>query len=190
MRAKYFKIELFDKFRAKFIAGNIIPAISTTTASITGFSAMQIFILLNNNNDRNLLDEININLAINSFLIHKPSKVENHSKIKDKKRFILPIPNNFTNWDHIRVDGPIKIKTFIDNIKNEYNVIIKGIYLYHSKIALINNEDSLKDTFEIAYSKVMKKDINLMKRRIIPFEIDGKDESNNIIIMPIFIYHL
>ena len=189
LRAKNFKIEQCDKFKAKFISGNIIPAISTTTAAITGFSSMQIFTLLNNSKDRNLLNEININLATNSFIIHKSSKVEKHTKIKGKKRFIVAIPDNFTNWDHIRVVGPIKINTFINNIKNEYNVIVKGIYLYNSKMALISNEDTLKETFEVAYSKLTKKDINLNNRRIIPFEIDGKDESGNIVIMPIFIYH-
>lgn len=56
-------------------------------------------------------------------------------------------------------------------------------------MALISNEDTLKETFEVAYSKLTKKDINLNNRRIIPFEIDGKDESGNIVIMPIFIYH-
>ena len=188
LRARNFKIEECDKFKAKFISGNIIPAVSTTTACITGFSAMQIFTLLNYNNERNLLNEINFNLAINSFQIYKPSKLINHTDIKRNKRLIVAIPKNFTDWDHIKINGPMKIKSFINNMKKEYNVIVKGIYLPISKTALINSEESLEDNFEIAYSKAMKKDIKLI-RRIITFEIDGKDESKNSVNMPIFVYH-
>ena len=188
LRARNFKIEECDKFKAKFISGNIIPALSTTTACITGFSAMQIFTLLNYKKDRNLLNEINFNLAINSFQIHKPLKVGNHIDIRINKRAIIAIPKNFTNWNHIQINGPMKIKTFIKNMKNEYNVIVKGIYLPVTKTALITSEEILEDSFEIAYCKIMKKDIKLV-RRIIPFEIDGKDESKNSVIMPIFVYH-
>lgn len=187
LRARNYKIEECDKFRAKYISGNIIPALSTTTACITGFSAMQIFTLLNYKKDRNRLNEINFNLAINSFQIHKPLKVENHIDIKTNKRAIIAIPKNFTNWDHIQINGPMKIKNFIKNMKNEYNVIVKGIYLPVTKCAIIISEETLEDSFEIAYSKIMKRDIKLV-RRIIPFEIDGKDESKNSVIMPIFVY--
>ena len=188
LRARNFKIEKCDRFKAKSISGNIIPAVSTTTSCITGISAMQIFTLLNYNNDRNLLNEINFNLATNIFQIYKPPKVENHTNIKKKKRMIIATPQNFTNWDHIKINGPIKIKEFIQKIKKEYNIIIKGIYLSNSKKALITSQDSFDENIEIAFSKVMEKDIKFI-RKIITFEIDGKDESGNFVIMPIFVYN-
>jgi len=73
---------------------------------------MQIFTLLNYNNDRNLLNEINFNLATNIFQIYKPPKAENHTNIK-KKRMIIATPQNFTKGAGIKINGPIKIKEFI-----------------------------------------------------------------------------
>ena len=62
------------------------------------------------------------------------------------------------------------------------------IGLYRVKKSLITDKDDLENTIEIAYSKIMKKDIKFI-RRIIPLEIDGKDKSGNNVYMPIFIYH-
>jgi len=163
LRARNFKIDQCDKFKAKFISGNIIPAVSTTTACITGFSAMQIFTLLNYNSNRNLLNEININLAINIFQIYKPSKVERHTTIKKKKRSIIAIPDNFTDWDHIKIDGPKSIKCLISDLKNEYNVIIKGIYLPNSKKSLITKKMILKIILKLPIQRLLIKILNLLE---------------------------
>ena len=49
LRAKNYGIENSDRNLVKFIAGKIIPAISTTTASVCGFMMSQIYVLIRDN---------------------------------------------------------------------------------------------------------------------------------------------
>ena len=74
LRAENFNIEKIDKFKIKIIAGNIIPSLITTTSSIAGLLALQIYVLCQNKNCKKFrvgmidLADNTINLAIPSLL--------------------------------------------------------------------------------------------------------------------------
>ena len=185
LRARNYKLEKFDKIKTKLISGKIIPAVSTATACITGFSSTQIYTLLYNNNINNL-KEISINLSVNAYFISKPQKVYQNIDFQGRNKMIIVIPPKFTIWDHINIKGPIKIIDFINFIKEKYNVIVKGIYT-HNKLPLITNQDMLNYNIEDAYANVLKKNINQL-RRTLSFTIDGKNSTKNNVFMPVFIY--
>lgn len=188
LKAENYKITKCDKLQTKFIAGKIIPAVSTTTACIIGFTVMQLLTLLHNNN-RKLLNELTLNLGLNLFKVSKPYPVENAENdliIKGRKNLVC-YPEHFTIWDHIYIQGPMKTKDFINDIKIKYGIRILGIYPYQKNKSLITNKESLENTLEDNYCKVFNIDCKLI-RNTLALEIDGKDSAKNNVIMPIFIY--
>ena len=186
LRAENYKINKCDKLKVKIIAGKIIPAVSTTTACIAGFSVMQMITMLHNNK-RDNLKELTLDLGLNLFKISKPYPVET-CLVKGRNK-LTSFPKNFTVWDHFEIEGPMKIKDFISNIKNQYGIKILGIYPYKKNISLILGDDSLEKTFEENYCKIFKIDPKYL-RKTLAFEIDGKDSNKNNVIMPTFIYRI
>ena len=53
LRANNYNIQLLDKIKIKIIAGKIMPALITSTASISGLLALQLYVLCQNNNVKN-----------------------------------------------------------------------------------------------------------------------------------------
>ena len=74
LRADNFNIEKIDKFKAKILAGKIIPSIITSTSSIAGLLSLQIYVICQNKNCEKFrvgmidLADNTINLAIPSLL--------------------------------------------------------------------------------------------------------------------------
>lgn len=94
LRAQSFKIPKEDKIKVKFIAGKIIPAIASTTASIVGLVSLQLYTLCQNYNINSLRD-CKFDLANNFFdfscpiaVPEKPEKKEIFSGFKDLKKKI------------------------------------------------------------------------------------------------------
>jgi len=186
LRAENYNINICDKLKVKFVAGKIIPAVTTTSACITGFSTMQMINLLHNNK-RDNLKELTLDLGLNIFKISKPYPIQT-DLVKGRKKLVC-FPNNFSVWDHIEINGPLKINDFILDIKNKFGIKILGIYIYKRNISLIENIDSLGKTFEENYCKILKINPEHL-RKTIAFEIDGKDINKNNVIMPTFIYKI
>jgi len=92
LRAQNFKIPNEDKIKVKFIAGKIIPAIASTTASIVGIVCLQLYTLCQKYNINSLRD-CKFNLANNYFefscpitLPKNPEKKGIFSGFKDLKK--------------------------------------------------------------------------------------------------------
>jgi hypothetical protein len=62
LRASNFDIDLCTRDKVKFISGNIVPSIPTTTSCIVGYISAQIFTLLQTT-ELNYLRQINIDLS-------------------------------------------------------------------------------------------------------------------------------
>lgn len=91
LRAQNFKIPNEDIIKVKFIAGKIIPAIASTTASIVGLVSLQLYTLCQKYNINSLRD-CKFDLANNYFefscpivLPKKPEKKEIFGGFKDFK---------------------------------------------------------------------------------------------------------
>ena len=128
-RAKNYNIPESDEEKTKMIAGRIVPAIANTTASITGFAAFQLLTLVNSQ-EISLIKNCNFNTAINFYQINSPSEVihiedEEYNPLLDGPS--IAVPPNWTVWDIINIKGPLTCQQFIDYMKKNYNVNIKGI---------------------------------------------------------------
>ena len=129
LRARNYKINECDRQKTKMIAGKIIPAIATTTASITGIVSLQLYTLYQTNKIEFLRD-CYLNLGINSILMNEPKEV---IKMKDKDYDPLllgpvkAIPPNWTIWDSIVINKSMTLKEFIDYIMKEYQVEVSII---------------------------------------------------------------
>ena len=129
LRASNFNMEKIEFLNAKKIAGNIIPAIASTTAAVTGISCLQIYILLQTDNLRSFRNS-DFNLGTGIFDLYIPEEKRfvddyiNNENILVKKA----IPGEYTAWDKIDIIGPNKtVRNFVDDFKDKYNVNIDYI---------------------------------------------------------------
>ena len=97
LRAQNFKIPNEDEIKVKFIAGKIIPAIASTTASIVGLASLQLYTLCQTYNINSLRD-CKFDLANNYFefsspvvVPEKPEKKEMFDGFKNLKKKISDI---------------------------------------------------------------------------------------------------
>ena len=128
LRAKNYQIKECDFLKAKEIAGNIIPSISSTTASITGLACIQIYNILYTNDPRYYRSGA-FNLATSEYSIFIPEEkkiVEDIQKTKDSPEYKAIC--EFSNWDKINLFGPnMLVRDFIDIFKKRYDVEIDNI---------------------------------------------------------------
>ena len=187
LRATNFRIENCSKDKAKFIAGNIIPSIPTTTASIVGYISSQIFTLLQTT-EIEYLRQINVDLSTPFFLIFKPKKPSKKKEYIDPitKIKTIPVPYEFTCWNHIEINGNKTVQQVIDYINEKYNVDVTGLYTLNS-INIIKDNYDIK--FEDAYFNAINyKDIN---KKIVYFNVLADVvNSDDHVIMPKFKYNI
>ena len=130
LRANNYNIENSDFLKVKEIAGNIIPAIASTTASITGLACLQIYTLLNTKNLKSFRSAA-FNLATSEFDLFIP---EEKRYITDETKKVIPYQH--TVWDKIDIIGPNKtIKNFIDIFMKNYGITIDFINYNNNMLA-------------------------------------------------------
>ena len=106
LRANNFNIDNCSRDKVKFVSGNIVPSIPTTTASIVGFISSQIFTLLQTTK-LNHLRQINIDLSTPFILVFQPKKVyQNKDRINPETKVLTKaVPPLFTCWDFLEIKG-------------------------------------------------------------------------------------
>jgi hypothetical protein len=87
LRAKNYNIETTDFLNVKEIAGNIIPAIASTTAAITGIASLQIYTLLQTDN-LDLLRNCDINLGVNIINLYIPERKRYNTDSKNSENIL------------------------------------------------------------------------------------------------------
>lgn len=75
LRAKNYNIKTEDKIKIKIIAGQIIPSLITSTSSIAGLLALQIYVICQNRNYRNFRTGI-IDLSDNTLALAIPESIK------------------------------------------------------------------------------------------------------------------
>jgi len=157
LRAENYNIKTIDREKLKIIAGKIIPAMSTTTAAITGLASLQLYTLLQTDKI-NFFRNCYLNLAVNIFIMTVPSKEIKHQDEEFNEEISGPlkaIPLNWTVWDKIIINGSKTPKELIDFIKSEYNVDVilitsNGITIAQDFLLEENLEQAIKDGKKIA----------------------------------------
>ena len=188
LRATNFNIDYCTRDKVKFIAGNIVPSIPTTTSSIVGFISTQIYTLLQTT-DIKKLRQINIDLSTPFFLLMYPKKPYQNKDIINSKTQIKTkaIPPKFTCWDILEVKGNKTTGEVLDYISDTYKVDVTGLYTLNSK-SIIKDKSSFDIPFQDAYYITIGKN-NHNKIRNIYFKVMADlSDSDDHAIMPNFKY--
>lgn len=185
LRASNYYIESSNFLTVKEIAGNIIPAIASTTAAVTGIACLQIYTLLQTD-DINLLKNISFNLAISEFDLSTPEEKRyiKYTPKTESSAAIQVIPNEYTVWDKLDLYGPnLKIKNIVEYFKNNYNVDVDYINYKDKTLASpFDNEDEYED-FDKSVEDLIKEKTNLIlneKSKYIQLEITGSIGNDEI----------
>lgn len=130
LRAENYSIQNVDFFKAKLIAGKIIPALATTTSVVAGLQCLEFYKILFGFNKvdyyRNSYMNLNISLITGTEPFPPP--------------LIQGVDSKFTLWDKIvvyemNVDNTLmKIKDLINYIKDKYNLATVSMINYGKKL--------------------------------------------------------
>ena len=170
LRAENYNIEQCDKEKVRKIAGNIIPAIVSTTACIAGFVAIQIYSVIISD-DITQMRNIGLDLGNSWYSIGKPEEknvYESIEKINNKDN-LIKIPLKFSIWDTISIQGPIICKNLLKILKDEYDIEIDYINSNDKCILdMIENDDILNNddinkTIDQLYDQIFPNDIKNKK---------------------------
>ena len=174
LRASNYYIEPTNFLTTKEVAGNIIPAIASTTAAVTGIACLQIYTLLQSN-DIKLFKNISFNLAISQFDLSTPEEKRYFTDIPEteKRAAIKMIPRQYTVWEKIDFAGPkLKAKNILEYFKDKYNVKIENINFNETTlISTTINEDEDEDTDDV---KNLEKSIEELINEKTDFHINNR----------------
>jgi ubiquitin-activating enzyme E1 len=99
LRAINYGITPIERLEAKKLAGNIVPAMVTTTCSITGLVLMQLYTLLQRPASIERYKEANLDLATNLLAFAEPQPC---TKTKSTPKY-RAVPEGWTLWDAFEI---------------------------------------------------------------------------------------
>ena len=120
IRAGNFDVAPVDRLEAKRIAGDIVPAMETTTAAITGLVTLELY-KTHSIVKKPLSDfrSIYLNLSLGMYQFAEPMPCENRKcEMTNKER---------SQWDRWIVEGDLTISEFREKLKTDYNCKVSGI---------------------------------------------------------------
>ena len=181
MRARNYNIEGCDKEKVRKIAGNIIPAIVSTTACIAGFVAIQIYSVIQTN-DINRMRNIGLDLGNSWYSIGRPEEVKIYESIelKNKTNYNLDVPIKYSMWDVITIKGPLIAKDLIDIFKKEYNINIDFINSNNECILDLiegNNPNDINKKIEELFFETFH---NILNKKYLKLTVVGTRNNQNV----------
>ena len=197
LRAQNYNILISEREIIKQKAGKIVPAMATTTASICGFLSSQIYPLLAPEIDRLYLKDIILCLSTPYFSLIRPIRMEKFKnyKVDDIECYI--IPEGFSVWDSIEIEGSLTVNKFKEIFKEKYNVDIYGFYNLELDALDFDNEENLIEVNYYLQYKIPKENNNIFENNNkeekeeminIYFIIDGFLNDENPVKMPVIKY--
>lgn len=122
LRAANYGIEQSDRFSVKRIAGNIIPAIATTTSLVTGLANLELIKVIDGKKDIEAFKNGYVNLATPfvTFSEPGPTTVVEYDGTDGQKHKVDTI------WNPVVIDN-ITIQQFLDLMNREYGLSVNTI---------------------------------------------------------------
>ena len=169
LRARNYQIEECDRNKTKKVAGDIIPTILTTTASIAGIVSLQLYTMLQTNDIKYFRNCMFLNLSSNYYLFIPPSepiKMKDNENDRITMGPVKAIPEGWNVWDRIILKESKTCGELIDYLKKTYNIDID--MLSADGVTIITTFlDSAKSRYgrkiEDIYEEVSKKKISEKK---------------------------
>ena len=182
LRARNYNIEECDKEKVRKIAGNIIPAIVSTTACIAGFVAIQIYSVLQSNEIKTMRN-IGLDLGTSWFStgIPEEERTYNSTEKVSKTSNIIEIPKKFSIWDSITISGPLNGKQIVSLFQEEYNLSIEFLNSNNECILDLieeENNEEINKTIEELYLEKFKDD--LKNKKYLKLMVLGEKNGINI----------
>ena len=105
LRASNYRIKQASRHKCKMIAGKIIPAIATATASVTGLACIELLKVLQQK-PLEAFKESSNNLGLNMYFLQEPAPPSKTQERYDEIEMahVKPYPKDFTKWDRIVID--------------------------------------------------------------------------------------
>lgn len=130
LRAANYSIAQATRHTCKMIAGKIIPAIATTTASICGLVCLELYKLVQKK-PMSAFRDCNVNLGVNTFQFFEPTpaKVIKGGFDEVMQCEMPPYkPEGFTKWDKFVVkEGDITLAELLNIMKTRYGLTVTFI---------------------------------------------------------------
>jgi ubiquitin-activating enzyme E1 len=112
LKASAYGIRQVNRLQAKLIAGRIVPAIVTTTASVAGLVIFELYKLLRKDIKLENFRNSFMTLALNIYQISEPVAPNTYLFMGEKK----------TSWDVIKFkEGDLTINQFVQKFKEKFN---------------------------------------------------------------------
>ena len=183
LRAENYRIPKSDEQKTKMIAGKIVPAIASTTATVTGFACMQLYSLLSTKNI-SLIKNFYFNTSDNFYQINNPSDVIHKEDQEYNEIFDGPskaVPPGWTVWDIIDIKGPMTCQNFVDYFQKEYDVKILAISS-NSKTIIFMYMPSRVKKLNLKIEEIYEKEYGLKKEQnYLWLDITGKKDNIDVI---------
>ena len=188
LRATNYGIESADKFKTKLIAGKIIPALATTTASVTGLICLELYKIVQGKKLEDFKNAF-VNLAIPLFAFSEPEGVRT-TEVETKTNGEW----NWSIWDRVDVEGTITLNEFIKHLEEEYkcevNMLSCGVTIVYSFFFPPAKRKERGDMAleDVVAKYVVKRDLNA-NDEYLNFEVCAVDEDDDDVDLPYIRYH-
>lgn len=107
LRAENYEIDIAERYEVKRIAGNVLPAIVTTSAIVSGLVSLEIYKLVQEHTNMEYFKNAFINTALSLLILCEPTPVK-------KQKYL---DHEFTLWDRFELQGDMTLEEFIDYFK-------------------------------------------------------------------------